>query len=618
MKWEMENKFQLFFEKSSDAYLILSNYKIIECNASVLALLGYFRKEEIIGKSVREISPEYQIDGKSSAEMASFHINQAIVLGNNRFEWLHKKFDGSSIPVEVVLTPIQDNDEYMIYAALRDISDHKEKELEMEQANELQRKLIATIPDIVVICDTAGTITFINDSLEKISKYKKSEVVGRSIFEFFHPEDRSLSIENTQKMMNGYLGTVDYRFIDKDNTIIPLEANGEVLRNNDGIPYGMVFTCRDISERKRSEQELKESEQRFKALQDAAFSSIVIHKNGIILDVSQSFCDLSGYLYEELIGNEGSFLFSSEFRKPIEDVFLNYSAVPYKSRLLRKTGIEIDVEILGRQIPYKGQIVRVAEIRNISERILTEAKLKEYTAKLEEANNTKDRLFSIIAHDLRSPFQGLLGYAELLSSAYDNFDELEYKAIIESVNNSLKNLYGLIENLLYWSRMQTEGFVFNPTDLNVYEIIDDVIQRLTLNINSKELEVYNLVEENLLVFADQNMISTIFQNLISNAIKFSFRNGKIIINSIVGEKYLEFSVSDNGIGISSENQKKLFLMGENLTSVGTENEKGTGLGLVLSKEMIELHGGKIEVESEENKGSKITIFIPKIFRGGNR
>ncbi len=614
----MENKFQLFFEKSTDAYLILSNYKIIDCNISVVKLLGYNKKEEMIGKSVPEISPDFQLDGKSSAEMSLSHVKQAIILGNNRFEWLHKKLDGSSIPVEVVLTPIEDNGEYLIYAALRDISDHKAKELEMEQANELQRKLIATIPDIVVICDTTGTITFVNDSLEKISKYKKSEVISRSIFEFFHPEDRNLALENTQKMMNSYLGTVDYRFIDKDNTIIPLEANGEVLRNNDHIPYGMVYTCRDIRERKRAEQELKESEQRFKALQDAAFSSIVIHKNGIILDVSQSFCDLSGYSYDELIGSEGVFLFSPEFRKPIEDVFLNYSAIPYKSRLLRKTGIEIDVEILGRQIPYKGQIVRVAEIRNISERILTEAKLKEYTAKLEEANNTKDRLFSIIAHDLRSPFQGLLGYAELLNSAYDNFDESEYKAIIESVNNSLKNLYGLIENLLYWSRLQTEGFIFNPTDLNVYEVVESVIQRLTLNINSKELEVVNLVEENLLVFADQNMIGTIFQNLISNAIKFSFRNGKIKVNSVVGEKYLEFSVVDNGVGISADNQKKLFLMGENLTSIGTENEKGTGLGLVLSKEMIELHGGKIEVESEENNGSKITVFIPKIFRGENR
>lgn len=614
----MENKFRLFFEKSSDAYLILYKNKISECNFALLTLLGYKSKDEIIGKSIQEISPEFQPDGSLSYEKAISHLENAIKVGSNRFEWIHKKCDNSLIPIEVVLTPIEDDGEYLIYAALRDISDHVEKKLEMERANELHRKLIATIPDVVVICDTTGKITLVNDSLEKISKYKINELIGRSIFEFFHPEDKNLALENTAKMMNGYLGTVDYRFIDKDNTIIPLEANGEVLRNNDQIPYGMVFTCRDISERKRAEQELKESEQRFKTLQDAAFSSIVIHKNGIILDVSQSFCDLSGYSYDELIGKGGEFLFSTEFRKPIEDVLLNYSALPYKSRLLRKTGIEIDVEILGRQIPYKGQIVRVAEIRNISERVITEAKLKEYTAKLEEANKTKDRLFSIIAHDLRSPFQGLLGYAELLNSSYDNFDETEYRTIIKSVNNSLKSLYGLIENLLYWSRLQTEGFVFDPIDLNIYEIINSVIQQLKLNIEAKELTVINLVDEKLIVFADQNMISTIFQNIISNAIKFSFRDSKIEISSVVGEKYIELSVIDNGVGISAENQKKLFFIGESLTSLGTENEKGTGLGLVISKEMIELHGGKIRIESEENKGSKFTIFIPKIFRGENR
>lgn len=236
--------------------------------------------------------------------------------------------------------------------------------------------------------------------------------------------------------------------------------------------------------------------------------------------------------------------------------------------------------------------------------------IKSYSSKLEELNKNKDKFFSIISHDLRSPFHPLLGLAELLSNETDTLTKEEIKDYTTEIYELLKNQYQLLEELLEWAKIQSNTVSFNFTKLSLKNILDDVIAILSENASKKEI-TYNLqIDENISVYADKNFLRSILQNLISNAIKFSFDKGIIFISSQAKENFLEISIKDEGIGLGEEELNNLFAIYADHSKPGTHNEKGSGLGLILCKEMVERHGGKILVKSEKDKGCNFTFTLP--------
>jgi signal transduction histidine kinase len=229
---------------------------------------------------------------------------------------------------------------------------------------------------------------------------------------------------------------------------------------------------------------------------------------------------------------------------------------------------------------------------------------------LQELNSGKDKYFTILAHDLKSPFHGLLGFSSVLMNDFNNLSEDEKKEYITDINTSTKSIYNLIENLLMWSRLQTGKIDFKISKLNLNSVLEKVINLLKSSANRKSIKIINSVNENETVFADENMLTSILQNLISNSIKFSKTDGEVEIKSNKIDGYHEISVSDSGVGIKNENLDKLFRFEEHLTTRGTESEEGSGLGLILCQEFIKRHNGKISVESEIEKGSKFVFTIP--------
>lgn len=244
-----------------------------------------------------------------------------------------------------------------------------------------------------------------------------------------------------------------------------------------------------------------------------------------------------------------------------------------------------------------------------------ELELRERKAELKKSNETKDKFFSIIAHDLKSPFNSLLGFSEILKENYDDFDIEKKKKFISIINQGLEDTHKLLKNLLFWSRSQRGTIDFNPEKLNLKLMFNEPIELLNQPAKNKSILLTNKIPEKIVVYADKNMLSTIIRNLISNAIKFTPKGGKIEFNSTVrtiknNQKVVEVVIKDNGIGVSKKMQSKLFDIGESTSTKGTENESGTGLGLILCKEFVEKHGGKIWVESEVGKGSKFYFTIP--------
>ena len=223
---------------------------------------------------------------------------------------------------------------------------------------------------------------------------------------------------------------------------------------------------------------------------------------------------------------------------------------------------------------------------------------------LKEVVATKDKFFSIIAHDLRSPFNILLGFSDLLETRYEYLDEAQRKKFIIEINKSSKITLELIENLLLWAKSQSNKISIVKNDLNAKDLIGEAITVNMPNAKKKNISVEISVSEDLIVYADEFTIKTVIGNLFNNAIKFTHKNGEIKISAFQKENFIEVSISDNGIGIPPDILSKLFRIEENVSRLGTEKEKGTGLGLMLCKEFIDGHNGSIWVESDPNIDGK--------------
>lgn len=239
------------------------------------------------------------------------------------------------------------------------------------------------------------------------------------------------------------------------------------------------------------------------------------------------------------------------------------------------------------------------------------AQLQKIAEEQKDINKMKDKFFSIVAHDLKSPFMGLSGLTTILKNEFENLPKEKIKRYIDLINASTINTYDLIDNLLQWSRLQIKDIVFEPDYLNLNNEISRIQELMGTNAFNKGINIQNLVDPNLKIFADKKMLRSILQNLCSNAVKFTSKGGLIQFSASENGKYVEVMVSDTGVGIAPGNLKKLFRLDEQISMPGTEDEKGTGLGLSICKEMIEKHNGTIRVESIPAEGSRFIFTLPK-------
>ncbi len=256
---------------------------------------------------------------------------------------------------------------------------------------------------------------------------------------------------------------------------------------------------------------------------------------------------------------------------------------------------------------------RNSELFSLNEEIQSQSKkIKATNQNLRILNATKDKFFSIIAHDLRSPFNALLGFSEILLKMHKKYDNEKREEIIQSMNSSIIATFRLLENLLEWSLSQSGKIQFSPENLNLKEILHETMIGVQESANKKDIQIINTISENKIIYADKNMINTVFRNLISNAIKFT-NSGQHITLSLkeqIDSRFHEIAIIDTGVGIPEDKIDDLFRIDRNTSTRGTNNEKGTGLGLIICKEFVEKHGGKIWVESEPEKGSEFHFTIP--------
>jgi two-component system sensor histidine kinase/response regulator len=252
----------------------------------------------------------------------------------------------------------------------------------------------------------------------------------------------------------------------------------------------------------------------------------------------------------------------------------------------------------------------IASFSDITERKKVEDELKKSELKLTRLNVDKDRFISILGHDLKSPFNNILGFSEVLTAEINSLNSDEIKEIASNINKSAKITNHLLEDILMWARSQQGSIPFKPKNLSLSATCRNILEILNPSAYAKNITIHDSSAAHINVYADADMLKTILLNLVSNSIKFSNSGGKITINAEKNSESVTISVSDNGVGIPSNDLSKLFNLSEVLTTKGTAGETGTGLGLLLCKEFVEKHGGRIWVESEVGKGSDFKFTLP--------
>ena len=330
--------------------------------------------------------------------------------------------------------------------------------------------------------------------------------------------------------------------------------------------------------------------------------------DGVIKDVNSGLLNLTGYSKEEVIGKstlEINLFKDSRNRQEIVDLLNEKGSIDnFEINLLHKNGSSAFGLLSAKIIEIHSIPHILSATRDINERKLAEQQIKDKNEELQKLNAEKDKFFSIIAHDLRSPFNGFLGLTQLMAEELPTMTIDQLQKIAVSMRNSASKLFNLLENLLEWSRIQQGLIPFVPVNLELSQLIMDSTEIMLENANKKEINLSIDIPDNCNVFADKNMLQTIVRNLVSNAVKFTAKGGKINITvKSLSPDTIEVSINDTGIGMNKEFLENIFRIDTDTTRKGTEGESSTGLGLLLCKEFVEKNGGKLWAESEEGKGS---------------
>ncbi len=261
-----------------------------------------------------------------------------------------------------------------------------------------------------------------------------------------------------------------------------------------------------------------------------------------------------------------------------------------------------------------GQIlgISIANARKYEVILKQKSQIENYSHELQKSNNAKDKFFSIIAHDLKGPFNALIGFGEILQKKIDDCNKEEIEKFVSIINKTLNETFNLLVNLLEWARSQSNRIEYKPQNINLLASLEEVISLILVQAKKKNIAVEIKISNDIEVFADKNMLNTIVRNLMSNAIKFTNEGGQIVLSAITNYNQVQITVKDTGVGMVQENIDKLFVLETASSNRGTAGEKGTGLGLVLCKEFVEKHDGEIWAESTLGEGSsfRFTLKLP--------
>ena len=538
-----------------------------------------------------------------------------VIENNQSFRNIEEKFDfpEGSRWVRRDKLPITDEDNNVIgiLGTYEDITELKARQLALKESEEKYRSLFYNQHLVTLILNPeTGEIVDANPAacsyygwdLQNITKMHISEINTLT------PDEIKFEMMRARENERNYFS---FRHRLSSGEIREVEVfSGPIIINNRNLLYSVVH---DVTERKRIETALKKSEAKFRNLVDNSMVGVFQTKlDGTIIYANDTLRETLEYeIYNDANGFEAGIVYKNPQQRMI---FVNHLLAEGKV-----TGMEIEmITRTGRSVcalisaSLSGDVIdgTLVDITKLKEAV-SEIELK--NDQLQKLNTEKDKLFSIIAHDLKSPFQGFIGLTQMMAEDIGSFTLAQVSDLGRDMNRSANNLLKLLSNLLNWSQLQSGTIDFNPRACSLLHLSNAGIESIKVKATLKEISISNSIPDNYAINADENMISSVFRNLLSNAVKFTPRGGKIAITAEEQEQdYVKVSITDNGIGMPDYILNNLFKLEEKVGRKGTDGEESTGLGLILCKEFIEKHNGKITVESEEGKGTTFSFTIPLV------
>jgi len=649
---DFQNKFDVLVHTIPDGLILLKDEQIKYSNKNFADMLGY-SINEITELGLREvIAPN---DLERVLERSKKRLRGETVPTQYEIELIHKD-NKTIIPVSVSVGVIGSGTEKFQFVIVRDISDKIEIENKFVRELQLQQYFMDYLPDSIYFKDIDSRFIKANKAtLTKMGLSSFDELLGKTDFDIFCDEHAQLAKKDEEEIIKSRTSIINKieKEIWRDGKVTWASTTKIPLIDENDVVYGTFGITRDITELKKAED-----------IKDALFkiSTAVTSLNNINVlyeFIHKSISELMSAenLYIALYHQETETVSFPYFVDQVDEPPVERKAGRGLTEYILRSGkahlinAELDLKLreagetsligeptqiwLGVPLNVEGKTIGAIVVQDysdsttysdeekeiliyVSEQIAlaidkkrNEGKIIQYSEELKETNAAKDKFFSIIAHDLKSPFHGLLGLTRMIVEEYDSMSESEVKSYLQIIKESTESTYKLIENLLEWSRLESGKMKYNPALQNMFMIVEDTRILLNQNARMKNINLRNKLGHQSFVWGDDTMLQSLVQNLISNAIKFTPTNGIIEVTENQFDSYIEYTVSDTGIGIKESDIEKLFRIDMSFSTKGTQQEKGTGLGLVLCKEIVNIHGGEISVQSKISEGTKIIFTLSK-------
>ena len=610
-------RYRSLLEASPDAMVVVSpNGEIVLLNAQAEKQFAY-RRDELLGQDVKSIIPEgfaerLIADGtRTAAEALAQQIGTGIELNGRRK-------DGSQFPIEIMLSPLESAEGTLVTAAIRDVTDHKNAEKHLAQMEARYRGLLEAAPDAMVVVNRNGEIVLINVQAEKQFGYRRDELLGRKVKSII-PEGfaERLIADGTRtaaEALAQQIGTgIELSGRRKDGSEFPIEIMLSPLESAEGIL--VTAAIRDITERKRIEDALRDSEERFRLMASGVkdYANVMLDPEGFIVSWNEGGERLKGFRAEEIVGQHFSRFYSAEdIRKGLPAMELKQAKETGRFEgegwRMRKDGSRFLANIVITALrDEKGKLRGFGKItRDITERRRAEEHLTKTMEDLKRSNEELGQFAYVASHDLQEPLRMVASYTQLLAQRYKGRLDSDADEFIAFAVDGCNRMQGLIQDLLSYSRAGANAEPLR--EISCEGAFEKTLRNLRPTIQDSGATVTH--DSLPTIMTDETQLIQVFQNLIANAIKYHGAEPPLVHVSATrnsGNEWV-FSVRDNGMGMEPQYFERIFILFQRLH--GQKEFAGTGIGLAMCKKIVDRLGGRIWVESQPAKGSTFYFALP--------